>query len=87
MLISESIPYLIVNPCTDSLNLQVLDHGTRFFHRWEVIMIWVYLKSTHSDERSHGLEEKAMGSVGSNDGFPSERWGRVEGLEEKKRVA
>lgn len=50
-------------------------------------MIWVYLKSSHSDERSDGLEEKAIGSVGSDDGFPSERWGRMEGLEEKKRVA
>ncbi|EXB87870.1 hypothetical protein L484_015000 [Morus notabilis] len=64
---------------------KISDFVVRIFEK--DIMIWVYLKSSHSDERSDGLEKKAVGSVASGDGFPSERWGRVEGLEEKKRVA
>lgn len=50
-------------------------------------MIWVSARSSHSDERSDGLEEEAMGGVASDEGFPGKRWRGVKGLEEKKRVA
>lgn len=49
--------------------------------------IWAYAKSLHFGEGGQGMVTETMGSIASNDGFPSNSGGRkMESVEEIEGV-